>query len=254
MIDIHCHILPGVDDGPSTIEESIEMAKEAVAEGISIIIATPHHHNNQYINTKENIIHHVNYLNSVLKKENIPLEILPGQENRIFGELIDDFQKGEILTLTNSNYLFIEFPTASVPKYSDRLLYDIQIEGLTPIIVHPERNKEIIENPSVLYNLVKNGALTQLTAASLAGYFGKNIQKFSRKLIENNLTHFVASDAHNVYNRTFKLNEAYEIISKEFGNDYAYMFKENSESIVRNELVIKEIPEKIKKKKILGIF
>ncbi|MCT2347461.1 tyrosine protein phosphatase, partial [Niallia taxi] len=243
-----------VDDGPATVEDSLLMAKEAVNEGIKTIIATPHHRNNKYENIKSQIIENVSSLNILLKKENIPLEILPGQENRIYGEILEDYQKGEILTLSNTNYLFIEFPSSSVPRYSERLLYDIQSEGLTPIIVHPERNKELQDNPELIYNLVKHGALTQVTAASVAGYFGKSIQKFSKQLIEHNLTHFIASDAHNTKNRAFKLNEALNQIEKENGIDYVYLFTENSESILLNEEVTREIPEPIKKKKFLGIF
>jgi len=254
MIDIHCHILPGVDDGPATIEESLLMAREAVNEGIVTIIATPHHRNNKYENKKSSILEHISNFNDILNKENIPLEILPGQENRIYGEIIEDFQSSEILTLNKSKYLFVEFPTSSVPRYTTKLLYNLQIEGLTPIIVHPERNKELIENPSILYNLVNNGALAQVTAGSLAGYFGKSIQKFSKRLIEHNLIHFVASDAHNTHNRSFKLNEAYNLIESEFGVDYVYMFTENAECVIQNSNIIKEVPEDIKRKKILGLF
>ncbi|MED3964057.1 tyrosine-protein phosphatase [Niallia taxi] len=254
MIDIHCHILPEVDDGPGTIEESLEMAREAVREGIKTIIATPHNKNNKYENSKEKIIANVNTLNSILSKENIPLEILPGQENRIYGEILEDYKKGEILTLSNTKYLFIEFPSASVPRYAERLLYDIQIEGLIPVIVHPERNKELLGNPSILYEMVKNGSLTQVTAASLGGYFGKTIKNFSIQLIEHNLTHFLASDAHNTTSRSFKLNEAYSLVEEKFGLDYYYMFNENSESLLLDDTIIKEIPEPIKRKKVFGIF
>mgnify|MGYP001125179298 CR=1 FL=1 len=254
MIDIHCHILPGVDDGPKTIEDSLIMAREAVKEGIQTIIATPHHKNNQYENFKQDILQQVSNFNDILIRENIPLNILPGQENRIYGELVEDYNKGEIQTLSSTKYLFIEFSSSSVPRYSERLLYDLQRQGLTPIIVHPERNKELINNPDLLYKLVANGALTQVTAASIAGYFGKSVQKFAKQLIEHNLTHFVASDAHNVHNRTFKLNEAYDLIEKEFGVEWVYLFAENSETLVDEKNIVKEIPEQIKKKKFLGIF
>lgn len=254
MIDIHCHILPEVDDGPKTLEESIILAKEAVKEGITSIIATPHHRNNKYDNTKTDIISHVGKFNEILVKEDIPLSILPGQETRIFGEVIEDYRNGEILTLANTKYLFIEFPSSSVPKFSDRLLYDIQLEGLTPIIVHPERNKEILENPNILYNLVKNGALSQITAASLVGYFGKATKNLAKQLIENNLTHFIASDAHNTVNRTFKLSEAYEQVHNEYGLDYFHLFTENTELLLMDNNIIKEIPEPIRRKKLWKIF
>ncbi|SLL33518.1 Tyrosine-protein phosphatase YwqE [Mycobacteroides abscessus subsp. abscessus] len=254
MIDIHCHILPGIDDGAATIEDSLAMARAAVKEGITTIIATPHHKNNKFINPKSSILTKVNDLNTVLKQENIPLTILPGQEVRIYGEVLEDYYKEEILTLNHTKYLFIEFPSSSVPRYAERLLYELQTEGIIPIIVHPERNKELQEKPELLYQFVKNGALTQVTASSVAGYFGKNVKKFSEQLIEHNLTHFVASDAHNVHNRNFKMIEALDVIEENFSVDYIYLFKENAELLLEDRNVIKEIPEHIQRKKFLGIF
>ncbi|MDU1846677.1 MAG: CpsB/CapC family capsule biosynthesis tyrosine phosphatase [Niallia nealsonii] len=254
MIDIHSHILPGIDDGAQTIEDSIKMAKAAVNEGITTIIATPHHKNNQFNNLKSSILTKVNDLNTVFKQENIPLTVLPGQEVRIYGEVIEDYYKEEILTLNHTKYLFIEFPSSSVPRYAERLMYELQTEGIIPIIVHPERNKELQEKPDILFQLVKNGALTQLTASSLTGYFGKTIKKFSEQLILQNLTHFIASDAHNTYNRGFKFKEAHKFIEENFGIDYIYLFKENSELLSRDKHIIKEIPEPIKRKKFLGVF
>lgn len=254
MIDIHCHILPNIDDGAQTLENSLEMAKTAINEGITTIIATPHHKNNQYINEKSSILEKVNDLNAVLKQENLPLNILPGQEVRIYGEVLEDYNKGEILTLNHTKYLFIEFPSSSVPRYSERLLYELQTEGIIPIIVHPERNKELQEKPDLLYKFVKNGALTQVTASSVVGYFGKNVKKFSEQMIEHNLTHFIASDAHNIHNRTFKMAESLEMIKENFGMDYIYLFKENAELLIEDKNIIKEIPERIQRKKFLGIF
>ncbi|PLR76035.1 tyrosine protein phosphatase [Bacillus sp. V3-13] len=255
MIDIHCHILPGIDDGARTMDESVAMAKLASREGIRTIIATPHHQNGKYNNTKEDILIKVAELNQALKDAFVPVQILPGQETRIYGEILEDYQKEEILTLNNGNqYLFIEFPSAHVPRYTERLLYDIQMKGLVPIIVHPERNQEIIERPELLYQLVKKGALTQITAASVAGHFGKNIKKFSLQLIDANLTHFVSSDAHNVSTRSFKMEEALDLIEKRYGVDMIYYFIENAELLVEGQAVYKEVPERIKKKKFLGIF
>ncbi|SHP75489.1 Tyrosine-protein phosphatase YwqE [Mycobacteroides abscessus subsp. abscessus] len=254
MIDIHCHILPSLDDGAKEISDSIAMAREAVKEGIDTIIATPHHKNGQFENKKEDIKKEVELLNKTLQKENIPLIILPGQETRIFGEFLDEQELVHILPLNDTQYVFVELPSSHVPRYTERLLFDIQLKGLTPIIVHPERNTEIIKNPDVLYNLVKKGALTQVTASSVAGYFGKKIQKFSNQIIEANLTHFLASDAHNVNNRTFKMMDALDIIETRFGVDMMYLYTENAELLRDGKNVMKEIPEKVKVKKFLGLF
>ncbi|PFA66927.1 tyrosine protein phosphatase [Bacillus sp. AFS015802] len=255
MVDIHSHILPGIDDGAKNVEESIEMAKKAVSEGIHTIIATPHHKNGSYENRRQHILPLVDSLNERLRNEKIDLAVLPGQECRIYGEILEDYHRGDILPLNRvSPYIFIEFPSSSVPRYADRLLYDLQVEGLTPVIVHPERNAELIERPDKLYKLVKNGAVTQLTASSLVGYFGKKIQKFSQQLVEANLTHFIASDAHNTHNRSFKMEEAMDYTEKKYGVDMVYYFTENAELLVDGKAIYKEIPEPVKKKKFLGIF
>lgn len=255
MIDIHCHILSGVDDGSKDLDESLVLAKAAVSEGVHTIIATPHHKNGTFENPKQSILPKVEELNHVLNKENIPLTILPGQEPRIYGELLEDYYNGNILTLANGEkYLFIELPSGHVPRYTEQLLYEIQMAGLTPIIVHPERNQEIIENPDILYQLVKRGSLTQITASSVAGYFGKKIKKFSLQLIDANLTHFVSSDAHNVSNRSFKINEALDEIEKKYGVDMVYQLTENAALLVEGKAIYKEIPIRVKNKKFLGIF
>jgi protein-tyrosine phosphatase len=254
MIDIHSHILPGIDDGAQNMSETIEMAKKAVEEGIGTIIATPHHKNGQYENSKPQIIEQVANVNLVLADEGIDLKVIPGQETRIFGEFIEEYESGKILTLADSQYVFLELPSGHVPRYTDQLLFDIQLKGLTPIIVHPERNSQFIEQPDLLYKFVKKGTLTQVTASSLCGYFGKKIKTFSQQLIESNLTHFIASDAHNVKNRTFKMAEAFELIDSKYGPDMVYLFTENAELLVENSNVIREVPEPVKRKKFLGIF
>ncbi|UKS64976.1 tyrosine-protein phosphatase [Rossellomorea marisflavi] len=255
MIDIHSHILPGIDDGAQSYTDSIILAEKALSEGIHTILATPHHRNGKYENVKEDILQRVEELNKTFQEQGIALKVLPGQETRIYGEMVEDYRKGELLTLNNgSQYLFVEFPSSSVPGYAERLLYDLQNEGLIPIIVHPERNAELMERPDKLYNLVKNGATTQVTAASLTGYFGKNIQKFSQQMIEANLVHFIASDAHNVKNRTFKMAEALEMTEKQYGIDMVDYFIKNAELLIEGKNIYKEIPERIKKKKFFGIF
>lgn len=254
MIDIHSHILPGIDDGAKTVEDSLEMAKLAVEEGIHTIIATPHHRNSKYTNPKQEIVSRVEELKKQLQAANIQLKILPGQETAINGELIEDYLKGEILPLNQTQYLFVELPSNHVPRYTKQMLFDLQLKGLIPIIVHPERNQEIHERPEKLYELVEKGALAQLTTGSLCGRFGKKIKSFSEQLIEANLVHFIASDAHNVSSRAFHIGQAFDIVRSKYGADYESMFVENAELLIEGLNVYREVPQPIKKKKFLGIF
>lgn len=254
LIDIHCHILPSVDDGAENISESVQMAKEAIRQGINTIIATPHHKNGSYVNNKATIIEEVNKLNIVLKEEAIPLTILPGQETRIYGEMVEDIDLAHIMTLNDTQYLFVELPSSHVPQYTEQILFNIQLKGMTPVIVHPERNRQIMESPDTLYELVSKGALTQVTASSIAGYFGKKIAKFSCQLLEANLTHFIASDAHNTSGRSFKMREAIDVIYSKYGIDMVDYLLENANLLIQDKNIYREQPEKIKRKKILGIF
>lgn len=254
MIDIHCHILHGIDDGPRTLGESISLAKSAVNEGIHTIIATPHHKNGRYINTKQDILKKVTELNDILQNEKIPLMILPGQETAIHGEILRGIEVGEILTLDLTQYLFIEFPASHVPHYSEQIFYELQLKGIIPIIVHPERNAEIIERPDILYQLVKNGALVQITASSIVGRFGKKIKAFSEQLIDANLVHFIASDAHNSDKRSFNMQQAYSTVRKRYGVDMVYLLRDNAEILIQGKNIYKDIPVRVKKRKVIGWF
>ncbi|WP_053218186.1 tyrosine-protein phosphatase [Virgibacillus senegalensis] len=254
MIDIHCHILPGIDDGAKHMEDSLEMAREAVAQGIHTIIATPHHLNGRYNNYKTDILGYVSQLNNRLQDENIPLTVLPGQETRINGNMVDHLEQGELLPLNGKGYVFVELPSDHVPRYTKQLLFDLQVQGFKPIIVHPERNRELIKDPDQLYEFVKNGTLTQVTAASVVGKFGKTIRKFSQQLIEANLTHFISSDAHNTTNRGFCMQEAITEIQTIYGSSLVYYFMENAQLVAEGEVVVGDVPEKVKTKKFLGLF
>ncbi|SIQ22007.1 protein-tyrosine phosphatase [Peribacillus simplex] len=254
MIDIHCHILPGVDDGSADMKESLSMAKNAAKAGITHIFATPHHLNEKYVNVKSSIIDRAVRLNESLQQNNIPLIIHPGQEVRIHRDIFTSLENEEILTLDNNGtYLLLELPSGRVPTYTQDVIYELLLKGITPIIVHPERNKELIENHKLLFELVQEGALTQLTSGCIIGDFGKSIQSFSKKIIEHNLAHFIATDAHNIGSRGFTLQQAYETITKVYGIERTFYFKENAEQLLKDQSPAVEKPVPFKKK-ILGIF
>lgn len=255
MIDLHCHILPGVDDGAKNIEDSIDMAKLAVKEGITHILATPHHKNRSWNNEKNEVISLVQNVQERLNEENIKLTLFPGQEVRIYGELLKDIKEDKILFVDEMNqYLLIEFPTENIPNYTERLFYDLSSEGIIPIIVHPERNREIIEHPNRLKSLVDKGALAQLTAASFTGGFGKKIQKTSKQLIEHNLVHFIASDAHNTGNRAFHMKEAFALLESQYDKKLGEYYLQTAKDLINGEVVVAPTPKGISKKKFFGLF
>ncbi|ENQ3111485.1 tyrosine protein phosphatase [Bacillus sp. JAS102] len=255
MIDMHCHILPNVDDGANTLIDSLEMARWAVAEGIHTIIATPHHKNGKYVNERTEVIYKVERLNDELQRENIPLKVLPGQEVRLYGNLLEEYESGKVMTLNETNkYMLIEFPANHVPHYAEQLLYELKLKRITPVIAHPERNAEFRERPDKLYDIVKKGALTQVTAGSLIGKFGREINKFSLQLVEHNLTHVIASDAHNTTTRGFNLNKAYERIQKEFGTNVMHGLKGAPALLISGQPIVKYEANRIQRKKLFGIF
>jgi len=254
MIDIHSHILPGVDDGASSEEESLAMARQAVDQGIHTMIATPHHLTNRYDNEGHSILMHTEILNELFESNNIPLTLLPGQETRINGEFIEKLRDEEILPLNQTDFVFVELPYDHLPLYTDSLIYDIQMYGAKPIIVHPERNKELAAEPNKLYELVRKGALTQVTAQSLLGGFGKSIAQFTREIINHHLTHFIATDAHNTTSRPVNLKDAYDVVQREFGVETYYMLLENAEFLTKNEIVHRREPVRIKRRRFFGLF
>lgn len=255
MFDLHCHILPGVDDGARTMEDSLDMARMAVDEGITHILVTPHHMNRDWINNKRSVIELMKVVQAEIDTEGIPLTLFPGQEIRIYGEILDDIARDNILFVDETHqYVMIEFPTSTIPSFTERLFYDLQSNGKTPIIVHPERNRVIQESPNKLKKLVDKGVLTQLTAASYTGALGKKVQKLSRQMIEANLVHFIASDAHNTTNRAFHMKEAYELLAKDYGRGKRNEFHQMTKDLLNGEVVIPPSPQSISTKRFFGLF
>jgi protein-tyrosine phosphatase len=242
MIDLHCHILPGIDDGAKTLEDSVLMANKAVEQGITHILCTPHHMNGKYKNKANEVIIRVAKLQEVLNFQNIPLTLLEGQEVRIFGDILKAIDNNEILfTDIDNTYLLIEFPTAEVPAYTEKIFFELLNQGHTPIIVHPERNAYFRENPNRLIPFIEMGVLTQITAPSILGIFGKDIQKTAMQMIKNNLGHMIASDAHNLSQRGFYLKEAYGLIEKEYSKEKAIKMKQVARDVLNGDKI--EMPE-----------
>lgn len=235
MIDIHNHLLINVDDGPKSSEETLNLLNQAVEQGISDIIVTPHHHSGTYITPADIVKQKLHEVESIIKDNNIPVNVYPGQEIRINDVLIEELRSGESLTLAGSNYILVEFSFTELREDVDEVFTALRELGLTPIIAHPERCRPLVQNEQILARLVKDGALAQVTAASVCGEFGSDLQANSLDLIEKGLIHIVASDAHHAEYRPFMSKEAFEIIENELGSSYVEKMKQTAKNVLDNK-------------------
>lgn len=254
MIDMHSHILFGVDDGPGELHQTIEMLQQAVNEGITEIIATSHSFHPQYNVTAKIVLQQIAILQQEVSKRNIPLTLHAGQEVRLVENVVTLLETKEILPLANSKYMLLELPSSTVPKYTKDIIIALQAKGITPIIAHPERNKVIAERPSKLEELVREGAMAQITAGSLTGHFGKNIQKLSLDLVKANLVHTYGSDVHNLTTRPFLFDAGLTYLEKNKQLDAVDMLLENNARIVENKGFILYEPQELSSKKWWRIF
>ena len=238
LVDIHCHLLPGIDDGSKNMETSLKLAREAVEDGVTHALMTPHTLNGQYLNHKKDVIKLTEQFQKRLKDENIPLTVFPCQEVRLSGGLIQALDNDDILFCDETgSYMLLEFPSEDVPHYSKNMIFELRKRGITPIIVHPERNNRILKEPELLQQFIEQGCLVQITASSYMGTFGKEIEKLSRKFIEAGQCACFASDAHDLPNRQYQYSEALQKLDEEFGRERAIEFKNNARAIINGDYV-----------------
>lgn len=221
MIDLHCHILPGIDDGSPDIELSLAMARRAVEDGITVTACTPHIMPGYYNNAGPAIRTHVKALQAALDKNAIPLKLTTGADVHLVTDLVSGLKSGRILSLADSRYFLFEPPHNIAPPRMLDSIFDVMSAGYVPIITHPERLRWIEEQYDVMGQAVHNGAWIQLTAASVTGKFGKRAQYWSDRMLDEGLVHILATDAHNMRTRSPVLSEAVEAVSRRLGDDAA---------------------------------
>lgn len=216
MIDIHSHIIPGIDDGADTIESSIEMLKVVQADGVKKIFATPHYYRGYYENGYELVKTYLSDMKNRISKSNpdIKLEILPGQEVFINNYSLELYKEGIIGTLGDTRYMLIELPFDYLDNKTLDIIYELRLLGVVPIIAHPERYSYIIEKPSSINQLINEGCLFQINSGNIEGGINKQAKKTADILISHGICDFIASDIHNIGIRYSKLSSAYEKIKK----------------------------------------
>lgn len=250
MVDLHCHLLPGIDDGSKSMEISLRLAQEATENGVTHALLTPHHMNGRYVNHKPDVIQRTREFQEQLNAHNIPLTVFPGQEVRINGQLLEALDKDDILFAdTGNKYLMLEFPDNDVPHYTDQMIFDLQQRGIVPVIVHPERNAKIMAQPDLIYQLLEKGCLSQITASSYVGTFGKKVELFSRQLIEAGQGYVFASDAHDLPGRKYEMRQAFDKLQHEFDVELVNRYKQNARLIINGENVLLNDLQTIQTKK-----
>jgi protein-tyrosine phosphatase len=225
MVDIHCHILPGLDDGAKTMEIAVEMAESAISEGITHVIATPHA-NAEYPFRPELVRARRDELQARVESR---LQILTGCDFHLSYENVLEIQHDTMrYTLNQKNYVLVEFADYAIPPNIDDTLHTLRLLGLNLIITHPERNGLIRHQPEKLWRWLRQGCYVQVTAQSLLGRFGKDTAKIVMRWLEDERVHFVASDAHSNAGRPLKLRESYELVARRLGEERARaLFTEN---------------------------
>ncbi len=242
MIDLHSHILPELDDGASTWEDSLEMARLAVEDGIRIMAATPHlfktrRVNLAAINHKGEILNKINEFKQKLLAADLHLEIIPGCDFPLSFESLELLDGDQVFTINDGRrYLLLEFPEGSIPPATEDICFRLRSQGLTPIITHPERHFVFQQTPEKLGRLLDLGCLAQLTGGSWTGRFGRQVARVARKMVRKGYIHLLASDAHSPRHRPPLLSQAVKEAASLVGKEQALaMVTSTPEKIIRGE-------------------
>ncbi|MEM1113562.1 MAG: CpsB/CapC family capsule biosynthesis tyrosine phosphatase [Pseudomonadota bacterium] len=217
MIDLHCHMLPGIDDGAPDLATALEMARIAVADGITVTACTPHIYQGMFDNTHEGIREACDSFRSELAKAAIPLQITYGADIQIVPDLVEGLDNGRLPTLNGGRYFLFEPPHHIAPPGMLDLVHSVLVAGYVPVITHPERLSYVEDYYEQFRQAHAMGAWLQLTGGSVIGRFGKHVQQISRRFLSDGLTHLLASDAHNTGNRDPELSEAREAAAELVG-------------------------------------
>ncbi len=237
MIDLHSHILPGLDDGARDWDQALASAYLAVEDGIEGIVCTPHWIKNKCENTRAEIIGALERLKKELNNQSIPLAVYSGAELHVYEEMVSEIRKGELLTINDTGrYVLLELPVASVPPFLEDIFDKLAAEGIVPIIAHPERNLVFLRSPERLFKLIEAGAFSQVTASSLVGHFGEKVRLFSVFILEHGMAHILATDCHGPQMRSPNLSEARKIAEAIVGKEKARMMvSDNPQKVISGE-------------------
>lgn len=243
MIDLHSHIIFGVDDGPKTIEESKQLLIEAFHQGVQTIVATSHRRIGMFETPEEKIQMNFNQVQELAKEIAPDLTILYGAEVYYSNEMLEKLKDGEVPCINETSYILVEFSRTTSYWEIKNALKNLLMIGLTPIVAHIERYQSLENNEKYLKEIIAMGCYTQVNSSSILKpkFFNdknKVLKKRAKYFMERNLVHFIASDMHNLSKRPPHMKEAYEIILKKYGEKKAKeLFVDNPNRIIQNQIL-----------------
>lgn len=238
FIDMHCHCLPGIDDGARNMEESLQMLQQAYADGIRRVIATPHFHHRRGHVSKEVICRKVMEVQEAIKETCPDLEIYSGNELYYSSSLSELIAEEQICTLANSRYVLVEFSPDIEYGEIRKALLNIQSQGVWPILAHIERYLCLVKKPALVEELVEMGVYLQVNASGVLGNYGRKEKKLIKKLFSKHMISFVATDAHDTERRKQELSQAAEYVKKKFGESMVELcFWRNQQAVIENKII-----------------
>jgi protein-tyrosine phosphatase len=250
LIDFHNHVLPAVDDGSKSLEMSLIMLRHAAEQGITDVVNTVHfQHPKVEVNeiTHQRISDVINNLQDELINQEIPVTLHSGAEVFFLPNLLD-IKSEPLATFGNGKYMLIEFLIHHIPETQKQVLFDLKMNGVTPIIAHPERYRPVQENITLIYDWLSAGCLVQVDAGSVLGFLGKSARQVAEKIIKNNWCQILGSDAHDNRKRNFCLKDAYEIVQGWVGNDVRAMVVDHPQAVLAGQHIsvdVDTMPEEI---------
>lgn len=238
FMDMHCHCLPGIDDGAKNMDESLQMLKQAYADGIRGVIATPHYHHRRGHAPKEVILEKVKQVQEAIKESCPDMTIYPGNELHYSSSLPERIADEEVCTMAGSRYVLIEFSPEVEYKDMRNALRRVQTQGVWPILAHIERYFCLVKKPELAIELADMEVYLQVNADGVLGNYGRKEKSMIKKLFAKGYIDFVATDAHDTERRVQKLSEAAAYITKKFGEEAAERcFCTNPQKVVNNSII-----------------
>lgn len=243
MFDLHCHLLPSIDDGARNLDIALAMARIAVDDGITHVACTPHIYPGMYDNNTNSISEAVNSFADKLAEAGIPLTLGVGADVHLVPEVSDGLQSGRIPTINGSRYFLLEPPHHVAPPRFEASVFDLRAMGYVPVITHPERLSWVGDHYDAFRAVAENGAWIQVTSGSVTGRFGKEAQYWAQKMLDDGIVHILATDAHNLNRRTPELAEGRDEAARWVGEEEArFMVLDRPKGIWENKQAA-ELPE-----------